>query len=74
MHFMPLSHLDAGWINTMDYEYDKHYRDIINSITDTLYTNEHYTFNFADIIFLDMWWKESSELSREKFRKIVKRD
>jgi hypothetical protein len=60
VHIMHHSHIDAGWMSDMNTIYNNDGKRIISSMTDALYSNEKWKFNFADIIFLDRWWRESS--------------
>jgi lysosomal alpha-mannosidase len=42
-------------------------------LTDALYDNEKYRFNWADLMFIERWWYETTEDKRHKFRTILER-
>jgi hypothetical protein len=48
-------------------------RKFFNSITETLYQNEKYRFNLAEIVFLERWLKEANKEQKQKFKAIVDR-
>lgn len=56
LHLIPHSHTDAGWIETIDWYYSNRVRQIISSLTESLYTNPDRTFVWADTNFLYTWW------------------
>jgi hypothetical protein len=58
LHVMPHSHLDAGWLNSMEGNYNAVGREIISSVTNALYADPELRFNFADIVFLEYWWNK----------------
>ena len=46
---------------------------ILNSMTDILFENLDYRFNWADLIFLERWWQEIDETKKMKFKAILER-
>ncbi len=53
---MPHTHLDAGWVDTMEANYVYNAEKIITSIVNTLYEDSSLKFNYADLSFLGIWW------------------
>ena len=55
---MPHSHIDAGWIFNMEEVYKTDGEKIITGVTNALFDDEYLRFNFADIAFLERWWRD----------------
>lgn len=81
VHFVPHSHMDAGWHKTPD-EYYTGQEDgfvrmhascetIFEAVLDELSRDPRRKFAFADIKFLSMWLKKLSEEKRRKFKDLV---
>jgi Glycosyl hydrolases family 38 N-terminal domain len=56
IHALPHTHLDAGWIDTMDTYFNKFVLDIFQTLIPQLEENTSYRFNWAEVGFLNMWW------------------
>lgn len=76
IHALPHTHLDAGWIHTIDYYFENHVLDIFSTVIPELEQNPSYRFNWAEVGFLKIWWdrmdseNDPNEL-KERFRKLV---
>lgn len=76
IHALPHTHLDAGWIHTIDYYFENHVLDIFSTVIPELERNPSYRFNWAEVGFLQIWWdrmeseNDPHEL-RDRFRKLV---
>jgi hypothetical protein len=65
--------MDPGWARTMENIYKTTGKSIMESMTDELYNDESLRFNWADNIFLERWWYETTDDMRHKFMTIVER-
>ena len=55
IHFVPHSHTDAGWIETIDWYYDMWVRNILSSVVPALESNSERKFVWADTNYLAQW-------------------
>jgi lysosomal alpha-mannosidase len=67
----PHSHCDAGWITTFERYYEKRVRDILNTVTDVLWSNASSVFNWAEIGFLNRWWQDGDTTRHARFTQLV---
>ena len=77
---VPHSHMDPGWIYNVDQYYtgDGTYsptklcaRCILNSVLESLITNDNRTFTCTEIIYFVRWYKEISEAKRNVMRQLI---
>lgn len=54
---VPHSHMDAGWLKTIDEYYDLGVKRIFDSVFDQLYKNKHYTYTLGDIYYFQRWYE-----------------
>ena len=52
MYIVPHTHLDPGWLETMETYYDKEVRDIISNILIEMVGDPAKRFTWAEIVFL----------------------
>lgn len=73
IHAIPHTHLDAGWLETMQIYYDSLVSQIFDSLLPELDKNPEYRFNWAEVGFLKMWWDRADENARGLFKSLVSR-
>ncbi|XP_052766949.1 alpha-mannosidase 2-like isoform X2 [Mya arenaria] len=69
---MPHSHVDPGWIETVDGYYNKKVRSILDSMVRKLHIYNDLTFIWAEIVFFSRWWDEKTDLIRLQVKDLVK--
>lgn len=84
VHYLPHSHTDLGWINTLDEYFEgvevgregvvkgmnKVY-DIIDTAITELEKYDYRTFTFAETKFFQMWWSQQTPEKQERVRALV---
>lgn len=68
---MPHTHVDPGWIKTVDGYYRDQTRHILTSVVNSLHAEVYRKFIWAEIVYLQMWWAEQPEDMRSKLRALV---
>jgi len=56
VHLIMHAHTDAGWVRTFENIYKNTGSKILTTVTEELFKNEDFRFNWADHIFLERWW------------------
>lgn len=51
VHFVPHSHMDAGWLKTYDVYYTSQVRHIFDEVFSKLETNDEYTYTIGDLAY-----------------------
>ena len=73
MHFVPHSHMDAGWLKTYDRYFNDEVKIIFSSVFKRLETNEEYTYTVGDIAFFRRYWEDVAlPEDREKIKQFAK--
>lgn len=52
VHFVPHSHMDAGWLKTYDDYFEHEASTLLKSVIAVLVTNPEFTYTLGDIAFL----------------------
>jgi alpha-mannosidase len=81
VHVVPHSHLDTGWLKTVDQCYyganssiqQAGVQYILDALVASLNMNPNRTFTFAEQAFFTRWWEDRSEHVRDVVRGLVKR-
>jgi lysosomal alpha-mannosidase len=79
VHFVPHSHIDLGWLKTIDEYYMgcsatpqyESVRTILSSVVGALLSDSRRRFVFAEVAFFKTWWGQQTLELQEKFRGLV---
>ena len=69
---VPHSHLDPGWLETVDEYYNRKVKFILDHMVRKLHLYQDMTFIWAEIIFLRRWWDSQSKLIKEQVHDLIK--
>ncbi|XP_008793783.2 alpha-mannosidase 2 [Phoenix dactylifera] len=69
---VPHSHNDPGWKLTVEEYYNRQSRHILDTIVESLSKDTRRKFIWEEMSYLERWWRDASELKRERFTKLVK--
>jgi len=72
VHIIPHSHCDPGWLKIFEEYYSSNVHGILNGVFNELLLDENKTFNWAEISFFNMWWKEQETEKKEKIKALVR--
>ena len=64
VHFVPHSHMDAGWLKTYDEYYDEKVSRIFDSVFAKLKEDRIFTYTVGDIAFFRRYYLDASEEQR----------
>ena len=70
---LPYSHVDAGWLRTIEDYYVYNVRSILNNMVDKLKQYKDMTFVWAETVFLSMWWNELEDDVKLQVRRLIQR-
>ncbi|XP_045167859.2 alpha-mannosidase 2-like [Mercenaria mercenaria] len=70
---LPHSHVDAGWLQTIEEYYVNHVKGILNNMVKKLNTYKDMTFVWAETVFLSMWWNELDDDVKHQVRRLIQR-
>eukprot|EP00045_Choanoeca_perplexa_P013984 m.161288 g.161288 ORF g.161288 m.161288 type:complete len:1191 (-) comp16523_c0_seq1:1-3573(-) len=68
---MPHTHVDPGWIKTLDRYYEEQTRHILDVVVDYLNEAPYRKFIWAEISFLSMWWDRADDNHRKALKRVV---
>ena len=69
---LPHSHVDPGWVETLDDYYNTKVKKILDNMVRKLHLYEDMTFIWAEIVFFSRWYEELSEIQQDQVRLLVK--
>lgn len=61
----------VGWLKTFEDYYRRQTRNILNHMTDALSRDSRRKFVWAEISYLDLWWREQGDAKKDQVRKYV---
>ena len=67
---VPHSHMDAGWVYTVDENYEKGVSKILNNVYQKL-KDEKYTFTIGDIYYFKRWYEIQNEDTKQRLKLYV---
>ena len=73
MHFVPHSHLDAGWLQTYDQYYDGQVYAIFESVMEKLEHDKEVTYTVGDIAFFKRYYEGLTNFEQRKVKNLVSR-
>jgi hypothetical protein len=65
--------LDAGWIESIETYYNNYVVEIFRTLIPELEKNPHYRFNWAEVGYLQRWWLQADQQTKERFKALVDR-
>ena len=71
VHFVPHSHLDAGWLKTYDEYFEKEVWQIFSKVIRKLSTDPKYTYTIGDIAFFRQFYQLTSQHERNLIHALV---
>ncbi|KAF5399825.1 Alpha-mannosidase [Paragonimus heterotremus] len=72
VHFVPHTHDDVGWLETVDRYYVTRVKNILDTTIDVLLNNDTYRFTYVEMAYFHMWWnKQSPELRARVHQELV---
>ena len=74
VHFVPHSHMDAGWLKTYDDYYEENVRLIFKSVFDQLKSNKKYTYTVGDLAYFRRYYEEVSKEEQNFLKSLVEQE
>ena len=70
---LPHSHVDAGWLRTVEEYYVSNVKKILNNMVAKLKKYENMTFVWAETVFLSIWWNELDDDVKVQVRCLIEK-
>ena len=70
---VPFSHVDPGYGNTMEGYYRSKTKGTLNSMVQKLEQYSNLTFQWAETVFLERWWRDITDDVKGRVRKLIRR-
>ena len=70
---VPFSHVDPGYGNTMEGYYRSRTKGTLDSMVRKLEQYGNLTFQWAETVFLERWWRDINAESKEKVRNFIRK-
>jgi len=61
----------AGWIKTFEDYYRRQTKNILTLMTNALAEDSRKKFIWAEISYLDLWWRDQSDTMKERFKRLA---
>ena len=61
VHFVPHSHMDAGWLHTYDQYYERSVQHIFDSVFDKLAEDSNYRYTVGDIAYFRRYFRAQTK-------------
>ena len=71
VHWVPHSHLDAGWLRSYDYYYQYKVKDVFNSAITSLLEVSSRTYTVGDLAFFSRFFDEQTDERKDQIRALV---
>ena len=68
---VPHSHVDPGWLETVDDYYNQKVKNILNNMVRKLHLYEDMTFIWAEIVFFSRWYEELNAIQRDQVHILI---
>ena len=68
---VPHSHMDAGWLKTIDQYYDLGVKRIFDSVIEQLQRDQKYTFTLGDIYYFQRWYESQNEIIKQNVQELI---
>lgn len=69
---LPFSHIDPGWVETVDAYYTRKVKFILDHMVRKLHLYPDMTFIWAEVVYLSRWWAEQSEPMKQQVHDLIK--
>ena len=71
VHFVPHSHMDAGWLKTYDQYYELQVCDIFQQVFAKLRSDPKYTYTLGDIAYFKRYYEDKPAAFRRETKALV---
>ncbi|KAH3844392.1 hypothetical protein DPMN_086650 [Dreissena polymorpha] len=69
---VPHSHVDPGWVETVDEYYTRKVRAILDGMVRKLHLYPDLTFIWAEIVYFSRWWEAQTHLVQLQVKDLIK--
>ena len=69
---VPFSHVDPGYGKTFEQYYRLHVKGILDSMVQKLTEYPDMTFQWAEVVYLERWWREINVKTKMQVRKLIR--
>jgi len=71
IHLIPHSHVDAGWLDTIESNFDSNVAQILSKVVDLLDGDTNRRFVWAEVFYFKKWYENLSQSEKERCKKLV---
>lgn len=69
---VPHSHIDPGWLETLDDYYNQKVKKILDNMVRKLHLYKDMTFIWAEMVYFSRWYEELNGIQQDQLRLLVK--